>query len=78
MCTYVYVRFVIGFFPSFHPWDPIGILRKSAAMPQCRGLVRTLVLNHWRAISKRCVFRERMWMWPKALPVLLSYLRRAL
>ena len=48
MCTYVYVRFVTGFLSFFVPLGPLtlivvhGICRKSAAMPQCRGLVRTL------------------------------------
>ena len=45
MCTYnVYVRFVIGFFfPSLRPLSWCVISRKSAAMPRCRGLVRTLL-----------------------------------
>ena len=48
MCTYVYVCFVTGFLSFFVPLGPLtlievhGICRKSAAMPQCRGLVRTL------------------------------------
>ena len=24
MCTFVYVRFVIGFFSFFAPWEPLG------------------------------------------------------
>lgn len=70
MYTFVYVRLVIGFFLLRSLRDP--------PPPQFRGLVRTPVLIHWRAISKKCVFRERMWIWPKALTVLLSYLRRAM
>ena len=48
MCTYVHVRFVTGFLSFFAPLGPFtlivvhGISRKCAAMPQCRGLVRTL------------------------------------
>ena len=39
----VYVRFEIGFFfPSLRPLSWCVISRKSAAMPQCHGLVRTL------------------------------------
>ena len=42
MCTdNVYVRFVIGFFfPSLRPLSLCIISRKSAAMPQCHGLIK--------------------------------------
>ena len=40
MCTYVYVRFVISFRPSLHPWDPL--VNYSAAFPERVRLVRTL------------------------------------
>ena len=58
MCTYVYIRLVIVFFPSLHPWDPLGqlqcgISRKSAAMPQCRGLVRTLMWGPYYFVDPR-------------------------
>ena len=51
MCKYAYVRFVIGFFSFFASLGPFGLVivrhfpKKcaNAAMPQCRGLVRTLL-----------------------------------
>ena len=47
MCTYLYVRFVIGLFPSAPLWPyeliiSMAFPEKVAAMPQYRSLVRTL------------------------------------
>ena len=48
MCTYAYIRFVIGLFSFFVPLEPRGLIivqhfQKSAAMPQYQGQVRTLL-----------------------------------
>ena len=56
MCTFVYVRFVIRFLSFFAPLGPLRLIiawhfpKKcvNAAMPQCRGLVRTLIsVSKW-------------------------------
>ena len=39
MCTYAYIRFVIGLFSFFVPLEPLGLIM----VGQCRSLVRTLL-----------------------------------
>lgn len=52
MCTCVYVRLVIVFFPRLHPWT-----NYSAAFPekvrQCRDLVRTLMWEPYFFLDPR-------------------------